>query len=38
LSILVILGSRREWLIRLMTVGVAGLWLLTAASQVAKAG
>jgi len=38
LSILVILGSKRERLVQLMAVGLAGMWLLTAASQVAKIG
>jgi hypothetical protein len=38
LSILVILGSKRERLVALAGVGLGGLWLLTAASQVAKLG
>jgi hypothetical protein len=38
LSILVILGSRRERLVALAAIGLSGLWLLTAASQVAKLG
>ena len=38
LSILVILGSRRERLVVLCGLGLAGLWILTAASQVAKLG
>ena len=38
LSILVVLGSRRERLVALMALGLAGMWLLTAASQVAKLG
>jgi len=38
LSILVVLGSKRERLIQLTALGLAGMWLLTAASQVAKLG
>ncbi|MCU1355632.1 MAG: hypothetical protein JWM89_1050 [Acidimicrobiales bacterium] len=36
LSILVLLGSRRDRLLTLAGIGLGGLWLLTAASQVAK--
>ena len=38
LSLVIVLGSGRDRLLRLVTLGTAGLWLLTAASQVAKLG
>lgn len=38
LSILVLLGTTRQRVIGLLGVGLAGLWVLTAASQVAKLG
>ena len=38
LSILVIVGSPRRWLLPLASAGVAGLWFLTAAAQLSKLG
>ncbi len=38
LSILVLLGSRRDRLVTLAGVGLAGMWLLTAAGQLTKLG
>ncbi|QXC60429.1 hypothetical protein KSP35_19185 [Aquihabitans sp. G128] len=38
LSILVVLGSAKRWPLPLATLGLGGLWLLTAAAQLSKLG
>ncbi|CAN5760360.1 hypothetical protein BH10ACT1_BH10ACT1_08210 [soil metagenome] len=38
LSILVVLGSTKRWVLPLASLGLAGLWLLTAGAQLAKLG
>lgn len=38
LSILVLFGSPRRWLLPVASAGLAGLWLLTAAAQLSKLG